>query len=307
MVSRRKFSCSALMFTVAWVSFDSSALNAQQINHPNHPRPNPKMAAPSPQQMPPQKAAAASPRGAQDDYASEYQDLLEDKEDDITDEQNGQNIDDIQQPVKQNNQPIKAEPKKLVNQEKANAANSHPAAHHPAAPDKEAEAKFKDMHAKLKATHPQEAKKLESEYHASADKSAVLAKWSQTAIESQDMLDAVEELHAIYQVLKNINLEAAEKFEKRVKAEKDPRKLLVYAHGILLKSLKDRKNQIATARSELTSISTILEYVDRKKAEEILAFEKSSSDPRAQLDEAYDLLLDTLEQAHTEVGLKAVE
>ncbi|WP_010302783.1 hypothetical protein [Candidatus Odyssella thessalonicensis] len=307
MVSRRKFSWSALMVTAAWVSFDSSALNAQQINPPNRPHPNPKMAAPSSQQMPPQKATAASPQGNQDDYASEYQDLLEDKEDDITVEQNGQNTDDIQQSVKQKNEPVKAEPKKPGNEVKTSSASGHPTAHHPVAPDKEMEAKFKDMHSKLKATHPQEAKKLESEYHASADKSAVLAKWSQTAIESQDMLDAVEELHAIYQVLKNINLEAAEKFEKRVQAEKDPRKLLVYAHGLLLKSLKDRKSQIATARSELTSISTILEYVDHKKAEEILAFEKSSSDPRDQLDEAYDLLLDTLEKAHKEVGLKPVE
>jgi hypothetical protein len=173
----------------------------------------------------------------------------------------------------------------------------------PATPDEH----FDKMYNNMATTHPEEAKKLKKEYHAKKDKSAVLAKWSKTAIESQDMLDAVEELFAIYQVLKNIDGEVAADFEKKVEDEKDPRTLLEYAHQLLLKTLKDRKAQIQTAKAELESVSVILQYVDGDKAQQVSDIERTAEDPRAQISEAYDLLEKTLEEAHKEVGLKPLQ
>ncbi|MBW8308935.1 MAG: hypothetical protein K0M45_04775 [Candidatus Paracaedibacteraceae bacterium] len=167
--------------------------------------------------------------------------------------------------------------------------------------------RFDKMYNNMAATHPQEAKKLKKEYHANQDKSAVLAKWSKTAIESQDMLDAVEELFAIYQVIKNIDGEVAADFEKKVEDEKDPRTMLEYAHQLLLKTLKDRKSQIEMAKAELESVSVILQYVDGEKAQQIADIERTAEDPRAQISEAYDLLEKTLEEAHKDVGLKPLQ
>ena len=167
--------------------------------------------------------------------------------------------------------------------------------------------RFDKMYNNMATTHPEEAKKLKKEYHANKDKSAVLAKWSKTAIDSQDMLDAVEELFAIYQVIKNIDGEVAADFEKKVEDEKDPRTMLEYAHQLLLKTLKDRKSQIEMAKAELESVSVILQYVDGEKAQQVADIGRTAEDPRAQISEAYDLLEKTLEETHKEVGLKPLQ
>lgn len=159
----------------------------------------------------------------------------------------------------------------------------------------------------MQATHPEEAAKFKTAYHASKDKEKVLADWSNTVIESQDMLDAVDELHAIYQVMKNVSPEASSEFEQKVKDEKDPRNLLEYAHQLLLKSLKDRKAQIEAAKEEMNAVTTILQYVDINAAQEVFKEEQTSEDPRARISEAYDRLLASLEKAHKEAGVAPLQ
>lgn len=166
---------------------------------------------------------------------------------------------------------------------------------------------YEQMHSNLLETHPDEAQKLEKAYHASQDKGAVLAKWSKTAIASQDMLDTVDELHAIYQVLSDVDIESARAFEKKVQDEQDPRGLLKYAHQLLLKSLKDRKDQIEVAKKELTNVALILQYVDGEKAEEVQQIERTVEDPRTQMNESYDVLLAALESAHKEAGIPPLQ
>lgn len=163
--------------------------------------------------------------------------------------------------------------------------------------------KFDMAVSNMRATHPEEAEKFEKAYHASKDKEAVLAQWSHTTIESQDMLDAVDELHAIYQVMKNISPESSLEFQDRVRDEKDPRNLLEYAHQLLLKALKDRKTQIEMAKEELSAVTTILQYVDIDAAKEVFKSEQTAEDPRTRMSEAYDILLESLEKAHKEAGV----
>jgi uncharacterized protein YukE len=159
----------------------------------------------------------------------------------------------------------------------------------------------------MQATHPKKAAEFEQAYHAGKDKEKVLADWGNTAIESQDMLDAVDELHAIYQVMKNVSPEASLEFEQKVRDEKDPRNLLEYAHQLLLKSLKDRKAQIEAAKEEMNAVTTILQYVDIKAAQEVFKEEQTSEDPRTRISEAYDRLLASLEKAHKEAGVAPLQ
>lgn len=167
--------------------------------------------------------------------------------------------------------------------------------------------KFDVALSNMQATHPEKAAEFKSAYHASKDKEKVLADWSNTVIESQDMLDAVDELHAIYQVMKNVSPEASSEFEQKVKDEKDPRNLLEYAHQLLLKSLKDRKAQIEAAKEEMNAVTTILQYVDINAAQEVFKEEQTSEDPRARISEAYDRLLASLEKAHKEAGVAPLQ
>ena len=173
------------------------------------------------------------------------------------------------------------------------------------APEKPAttDEKFDMALSNIRATHPEKAKEFEAAYHASKDKESILAKWSNTTIESQDMLDAVDELYAIYQVLKNVSPELSIDFEKKVQDETDPRNLLEYAHQLLLKSLKDRKAQIEEAKEELTAVTTILQYVDINAARDVFKEEQTAEDPRTRVSEAYDRLMESLEKAHKEAGV----
>lgn len=166
---------------------------------------------------------------------------------------------------------------------------------------------FDQIHNKMTATHPEEAEQFKQEYHASQDKKKVLEDWVHHALESQDMLDAVDELFAIYQILRNIDRDASNTFEQRVQDEQDPRNVLEYAHQLLLKTLKDRRAQVEAAKAELRSIITILEYVSLEKAREIEQIKQSAEDPRTQVDEAYEVLEKALEAAHQEVGLVPLE
>ncbi len=170
-----------------------------------------------------------------------------------------------------------------------------------------ADEKFDMALSNIQATHPEKAGEFEQAYHASKDKEKVLADWSNTAIESQDMLDAVDELHAIYQVMKNISPEASVEFEQKIRDEKDPRQLLEPAHQLLLKSLKTRKAQIEAAKEELSAVTTILQYVDINAAREVFKDEQSAEDPRTRISESYDLLLESLEKAHKEAGVAPLE
>lgn len=167
--------------------------------------------------------------------------------------------------------------------------------------------KFDMALSNMQSTHPEKAVEFEQAYHASKDKEKVLADWSNTAIESQDMLDAVDELHAIYQVMKNISPEVSLEFEKKVRDEQDPRNLLEYAHQLLLKSLKDRKAQIDAAKEEMNAVTTILQYVDIKAAQEVFRDEQTSEDPRTRISESYDRLLASLEKAHKEAGVAPLQ
>lgn len=166
---------------------------------------------------------------------------------------------------------------------------------------------FDQIHNKMTATHPEEAEQFKQEYHASKDKKKVLEDWVHHALESQDMLDAVDELFAIYQILRSIDRDASNTFEQRVQDEQDPRNVLEYAHQLLLKTLKDRREQVEAAKAELRSIVTILEYVSLEKAREIEQIKQSAEDPRTQVDEAYEVLEKALEAAHKEVGLAPLE
>lgn len=184
-----------------------------------------------------------------------------------------------------------------------------PAEAQPAAEEKPAttDEKFNMALSNMQATHPEEAAKFKSAYHASKDKEKVLADWSNTVIESQDMLDAVDELHAIYQVMKSVSPEASLEFEQKVKDEKDPRNLLEYAHQLLLKALKDRKAQIEAAKEEMAAVTTILQYVDIDAAKEVFKEEQTSEDPRTRISEAYDRLLASLEKAHKDAGVAPLQ
>ncbi|MBX3487433.1 MAG: hypothetical protein KF798_05990 [Candidatus Paracaedibacteraceae bacterium] len=166
--------------------------------------------------------------------------------------------------------------------------------------------KFDMALSNIQATHPEKAGEFEQAYHAGKDKEKVLADWSNTAIESQDMLDAVDELHAIYQVMKNISPEASVEFEQKIRDEKDPRHLLEYAHQLLLKSLKDRKAQIEAAKEEMSAVTTILQYVDIDAAHQVFKDEQLAEDPRTRVSEAYDKLLESLEKAHKEAGVASM-
>ncbi len=167
--------------------------------------------------------------------------------------------------------------------------------------------KFDMALSNMKATHPEKASEFKKAYHASKDKEKVLAEWSNTTIESQEMLDAVDELHAIYQVMKRMSPVASLEFERKVRDETDPRNLLEYAHQLLLKSLRDRKAQIESAKEELYSIITILQYVDIDAATDLFKDKQMSEDPRFMVGPAYEKLEESLEKAHKEAGLEFLE